>query len=119
MKNKTIYTLVIDGKEVAKDTLLSGVAIKTNKVKDHYEIRKYQKGKIVKLWGYSINNGKKIPYASHDTGNTIKKKDIVQSKLCSSIKRVSHALGVIKDEIKIRRNLKALEKKVHLWDLES
>lgn len=115
MKNKTIYTLVIDGKEKIKSTLLSNVAIKTDKVKDHYEIRKYQNGKIAKVWGYSVNNGKKIPYASHDTDTKTKIKKSI-SKISGFSNRVCNVLSTIKSEYKIRRNLKALEKKVDLFE---
>jgi uncharacterized Fe-S radical SAM superfamily protein PflX len=118
MKTNTIYTLVIDGKEVAKSTLLSNVAIKTDKVTDHYEIRKYQKGKIAKIWGYSVRDGKKIGYHSHDTDTQTKTK-IKKSmlKISDFSNRVCNVLSTIKSEYKIRRNLKSLEKRVELLDL--
>ena len=115
MKNKTIYTLVIDGKQITTSPLLSDVAIKTDKVKDHYEIRKYQKGKIAKVWGYSIHGNDKIPYASHDTDTKTKIKKSI-SKVSGFGNRVCNVLSTIKSEYKIRRNLKLLEKKVDLFE---
>ena len=69
MKTKTYYTLVIDSKEMAKSKLLSQVALKPEVVGDHYEINKYQNGKIVKSWGYTINpeNNQKVPFTIGST----------------------------------------------------
>jgi hypothetical protein len=119
MKNNTIYKLIVDGKEVARDTLLTGVAIKAEKVKDHYEIRKYYKGNIVKLWGYSIKDGNRVEYASHANDSTIQKTKIVQSKVSKFIGRVSNVLSTIKSEYRVRKNLKQIERKVDLWDFNS
>lgn len=124
MKNKTYYTLTIDGKEMAKSSLLSQVAITTPHVEDHYEIKKMRGTQVVKIWGYTVNpvNGQKTPYASHE-GVPVKPTEIPDKmkkavfKLNCLGKRVGSAVSTLKREYKVRKNLKLLEKKVEIFDL--
>ena len=57
IKNNIYYTLTVDDKEMAKNKLLSLVALKPNEVdpKNKYEIAKHVNGKVTRTWGYVVD----------------------------------------------------------------
>lgn len=124
MKTKTYYTLTIDGKEMAKSSLLSEVALKTPNVEDHYKIAKHEHGEIVRTWGFTVNpvNGQKSAFATNK-GKRVKPAPI-PNKMKKAVfkvncfgKRVADKVSTLKREYMVRKNLKLLEKKVELFDL--
>tara|TARA_R100000278_G_scaffold17602_4_gene17672 strand:+ start:7222 stop:7617 length:396 start_codon:yes stop_codon:yes gene_type:complete len=129
IKNNTYYTLTVDGTEMAKSKLLSGVALKPNEVnpKTKYEIAKHVDSKVVRTWGYIVDpeTGEKQTFTTfngkpfrHMGSKPIPSSMIqpIKKTICLG-KRLVNAVSTLKREYKVRKNLKLIEKKVHLFDL--
>ena len=129
IKNNTYYTLTVDGKEMVKSKLLSGAALKPNEVnpKTKYEIAKHVDGKIVRTWGYIVDpeTNEKQTFTTFDGkpfrhmgGKPIPSSmtQPIKKTICLG-KRLVNAVSTLKREYKVRKNLKLIEKKVHLFDL--
>jgi len=129
IKNNTYYTLTVDGKEMAKSKLLSAVALKPHEVdpKEKYEIAKHVDRKVVRTWGYIVEpkTGEKQTFTTFDgkpfrhMGGKPIPRSMMQpiNKTISLGKRLVNAVSTLKREYKVRKNLKLIEKKVHLFDL--
>lgn len=128
---QTKYILIVDGKEIAKHKMLSKVAIQPKELKDnvedYFEIQKVVNGTVVKKWGYTVNpvNGQKIPYADNTpllleykiNEKAIRISNKAMKKFCEMSGKSFDLFKTLKNEYKVRKNLKLLERKAELFDL--